>query len=632
MWKRWLRTILARMYNSLRATPPQPDIQRIVQENLELRRAQRMSVRREAYMERLEELAEARQMAGAGPWLTSKATLAETDKILTEAVRHLREGSIPLREDQLPANNGWWGELDLLLDTAEWRREINLSWLEFSRWGIQQIILISRLYWMKNAIIRRAVNIAAVYVFGRSVDISSPDEKAQAVIDDFIDRNPMVLGHGALVDQERQKYLDGNLFWVFFADKVDKGKVSVRTIDATEIQEIITNPEDTDEPWFYRRDWTFTVLDMISGNVKTDRGQQWYPALGYDPDDKPPTMRGFPINWDKPVLHRKCGKISKWRFGCPIIYPALDWAKTAKKWLEACYTTAQSHAQLAWEMTTKGGQAAIAGMKSQLETSVNAAPGNSIYDTNPTAVNASVFASGPGTTMKPIQTRGAGGDPSEVKEYRNMVGIVVGIPPTWLGDLETANLSTATTLDRPTELGFEEKQQEWREDLTTMFKFVLRVSAGAASGTLREAYKSADLKVESGAMRRKPSGRLFQEAKKRQNGTVELSVNFPAIREGDMPALIKATVEAMTLDNKGGEIIGIDEKVGVKQLYTLLDIEGGDEIAETQYPEGEYEPDRTKEVMPPPIQRAQPVGGIQPQPAAVPGVIATQPGGAQASE
>lgn len=623
MWKRWLMSLLARWHNSLRAAPPKPNVERLMQENVDLKRAQRLSVRRENFIERIEELAEARQMAGSGPWLTSPATLEETDKILAEAVTRLRESSITLREDQLPANNGWWGELDLLLDTAEWRREINLSWLEFSRWGIQQIILISRLYWMKNALVRRAVNIAAVYVFGRGVDVSSPDEKAQEVLKDFFERNKTVLGHGALVDQERQKYLDGNLFWVFFADRVDKGKVSVRTIDATEMQEIVTNPDDTDEPWYYRREWTYTNLDTITGNVKSNRGQEWYPALGYDPDDKPPTMRGFKVNWNQPVLHRKCGKISKWRFGCPIIYPALDWAKTAKKYLEACYTTAQSHAQLAWELTTKGGQAAIAGMKSQLETTVNAAPGSSIYDTNPTAVNASIWASGPGTSMKPIATRGQGGNPDEVKEYRNMVGIVVGIPPTWMGDLDTANLSTATTLDRPTELGFEEKQQEWREDFLTMCGFVLKVSAGAASGTLREAWKSSKIEVVPGAMKRTPSGRLYQEAKKRSNGTIELAVNFPTIRQGDMPALVKATVEAMTLDNKAGEIIGIDEKAGVKLLYQHLDIEDGDEIAETQYPEAEYEPDRTKEVLPPPIQKPKPVGGVQPQPADVPGTQAT---------
>jgi hypothetical protein len=44
--------------------------------------------------------------------------------------------------------------------------------------------------------------------------------------------------------------------------------------------------------------------------------------------------------------------------------------------------------------------------------------------------------------------------------------MVVGVPETFLADVSTGNLATATTLDRPTELVFMEKQEAWREDLT----------------------------------------------------------------------------------------------------------------------------------------------------------------------
>lgn len=619
--RRWLRKTLTRFLQFLQPPPLKPDLEALMRENLALRRNAQNARQREDYMERVAELAEARQMAGTGPWLTSTATLEQTDRLLGEAYKRFSESDfkqIRMREDgPLPANNGWWGELDLLLDTAEWRREVNLSWLEFSRWGIQQIILISRLYWLKNPLIRRGVNIAAVYVFGRGLEVSSPDETANEVLREFFERNKAVMGHGALVDQERRKYYDGNLFWVFFADTIDKGKVSIRTIDATEIQEIIMDPEDSDCPWFYRRQWTTTLFNPMVASPETDRREEWYPALGYDPTDKPVTIRSLKVNWDKPVLHRRCGAVSKWRFGCPIIYPALDWAKTAKKYLEACYTTAQSHAQIAWEATTKGGQAAIAGVKQQLQTTVNAAPGSSLYDTNPTAVNASTFISGPGTSMKPVTTRGAGGDPSEVKEYKNFVAIVLGIPPTWLGDLETANLSTATTLDRPTELGFEEKQEEWREDLQTIAQFVLRTSAGAISGRLKEALTGVVI-IRAGLKRQTPSGKWIQEAKKGPN-VIEVQVNFPAIREGDLGILVKATTDAMTLGNSQGQVVGIDAKAGTGKLYQILDIEGGDELLEKQFPEGSYDPDRTKE-PPEPV----PVTGA-PAPKAKPnGAAATQ--------
>jgi hypothetical protein len=76
----------------------------------------------------------------------------------------------------------------------------------------------------------------------------------------------------------------------------------------------------------------------------------------------------------------------------------------------------------------------------------------------------------------------------------------------------------------------------------------------------------------------------------------------------------------MTLGNRAGQVIGIDEKEGVRKLYDLLDYDNGDEIVEEQYPESEYERDRTKEILPAPIQKppvglpgGQPVSDIQPQ-------------------
>lgn len=616
--RRWLSGLLASLWKKLQPPPVQPDVKTLMRENLILRQREMFAKRREDYIERMSELAEAKQMSGSGPWTIGPGALRATDNLLSEAAKELREAEVQVRENTLPATNGYWGELDLLLDTAEWRRESHLSWMEFSRWGIQQIILISRLYWMKNPLIRRSIDIAAVYVFGRNVEVSSPDEKVNLLLADFFEANKSVLGHCALVDQERRKYYDGNIFWVFFADVDATGQVKVRTIDATEIQEIVSNPDDSEDPWYYLRQWSQQNINYDNGVVASQVMYCWYPALGYDPDVKPDKMRGYPVMWKQPVHHRKVGAVSKWKFGCPRIYPALDWGKTAKKYLEACYTTTQAHAQIAWQFSTKGGQAAIAGAKGQLETTISTAPGNSMYDTNPTAVAASVFASGPGTSVKPMQTRGAGGDPSEVKEYKVMVAIVVGIPPTWLGDLETANLSTATTLDRPTELGFEEKQEEWREDLLVMCRFAILTSAAATSGQLRESFGNKKLVVRAGAIRRTPAGRRIQEAKKPEDGSVEIAVNFPAIREGDLPLMVKAVVEAMTLDNKGGLIPGIDEKAGVKMLFRLLDYEEGDDVVEQMYPEAEYEIDRTKIVEPDPALPAFPTGGIQPQPANVP--------------
>lgn len=269
----------------------------------------------------------------------------------------------------------------------------------------------------------------------------------------------------------------------------------------------------------------------------------------------------------------------------------LDWAREARRFLEACASVRQSLSQFALTLTTKGGQQALEGVKAQMSTTVG--PTAQIWDQNPPAGRGSTFASGPGTKLEAFKTAGAGFSPEDVRQYKLMCAMVKGVPETFLGDVSTGNLATATSLDRPTETMFLELQESWREDLATIADYVLKTSAGAPSGSLREAgahiYRIRECKRKT-----RKDGRRVYEAMKPSNesGDIEIQVNFPNIREGDVPSLVAATVEAMTLGSKLGTVVGIDEKAGVRQLYDQLGIEDGDALAEEQYPEGTYEADR----------------------------------------
>ena len=577
--------------------------------------------RKQAAYDRVSELIEARQMAGTGPWIVPRSVIAETDRLIKTAAAAI-ETPANLREVSSPiVSAGATGDIELALQNVEWRREVNLSWLEFSRWGIQQIILISRLHYIKNPWIQRGINVVASYIFGRGVEVMSEDDDANDVLHEFFERNKKVLGQAGLSDLQKRLMYDGQVFFCFFADKLDTGKTSVRTIDATEVFEIICNPDDSDEPWFYHRKWTIKVFDPSSGSYsRQDDREAYYPALSYVAKEKPETINGKPVMWDTPVLHHRGGTgISKWHFDCPKVYAALDWAKTGRTWLEACATVRKALSQIALTLSTKGGQQALEGAKQQLGTTVG--PTSSLWDKNPPAVDGGIFASGPGTTLSAFNTKGAGGDPSDVKEYRNMVACVLEIPPTWLGDMETSNLSTAQTLDRPTELGMLEKQERWREVLITIAKFVLNVDQQAESGMLKEAGKGERRIVEMSRVTLSNGTRVYvrmTEAARRQTKDIAVKVIFPAIREGDVPANITAIAEAMTLGNTQGQVVGIDEKVGVGLLYEQLGVEDAGEILDDMYPDpirgkpGKpgYEIDRTKEPPAPPKPATPPVAAV----------------------
>ena len=627
-FRAWLRCVLLRWEAALRPLPTTPDLRGALREldAYAAANAARLDQRREEWLGMMAEVAESQSIAGAGPWLGSAGG---------------RERIATLREVANVGAQGATGDIELALQNVEWRREVNSSWMEFSRWGIQQIILIARLYYIKNPIIRRLINVDAYYVFGRGVEISSADESLNEAIADFREANQQVLSQVSLAELQKSTNLDGNLFFVFFPDTQDTGDVQLRTIDATEIQDIVTNPEDTSEEWFFRRSWSQRQFDPSSGETHTVGMQAWYPALGYDPAEKPETIGTIGVMWGSPVLHRKFGHVGKWLFGCPRIYPALDWARAARRYLEACSTLAQALAQFALMIDAKGGPSALAGIKGQLSTTVG--PTTQVFDTNPTANNASIWAGSAGTTLQAFHSRGQALDPKEVAEFANMAAICMDVPPTFLGDLDTANLATATTLDRPTELAFISKQEAWREILTEIVTYAMNVSLRAPGGKLREALvaahpnrKPSEFTVRA-AVRPVKGLRATEAARKRPtpaNDTdLEITVTFPPILEGDLPALTGALVELMTLN--GFEPTGIDEKTGVKAALDLVASFSGtdidvEEIIEQMYPDAKYGKlmDRTplmaaqaKQAItqatapPPPAPGQEPPTGAPPHPA-----------------
>lgn len=566
------------------------------------------------HMQRIAELVEARNMGGTGPWLVAEAR----EKVGKPGVK----GHV-LREANPILSQGAYGDIDLAMQNVEWRREINLSWLEFSRWGIQQIILVSRLYYIKNPIIRRLIDVSSCYVFGRGFEVSSPDEDANDVLKDFLERNQRTLGQIALTTLERAKYTDGNLFFALFADKADKGLVNIRTIDPTEIQDIIYDPDDSETPWYYHRSWNIRRVDERTGAVSQVQDDCWYPALEYEPSYEPDKIQEYRVEWGTRIHHRKCGTVSKWSFGCPLIFPALDWAREARRYLEACASVMAALSQIAYKITTKGGQQAMSGIKQQMETTVSV--GSNLFDTNPPAVAGATMAMGPGTSVEAMRSNGAAQDPEKVRQYKLMCCMTVGVPETFLADVSTGNLATATTLDRPTELVFLERQEAWREDLVIIAKYVLKVSGNATNGKLREAFKRraiSDIKgIEYHEVARtiQPDGRMgYVEAKKNsvprigKSPSIEVKATFPSIREGDIPELVAATIQAMTLGGSTG-VTGIDEKQGVKMLYELLGVEDGDELAEEMYPDGEYDPNRENQKQKA-MEQAQAIAQSQPAP------------------
>lgn len=466
-------------------------------------------------------------------------------------------------------------DLQLALEDRGWWREINQSQWEFSRWGIQRIILMSRLYRIKNPLIQRGILVSAYYVFGRGFEVSSEDETANEVLQGFLNdpRNVNEIGHRALVDKEAALYTDGNIFWCFFTAQ-DDGRTIIRCIDPLEIDEIVTDPNDASVPRYYHRRWNEQSFDEQSGVTQPKPRDEWYVALGYDApagtriNGKPL----FEVNGERvPILHRKSGGLLKWKFGCPRVYAALDWARAYKRRLENYATISEALARFSWSVETEGGAPAIAAFKQTLATTLGNTDGLSV-EQNPPPVGGSAWISGPTNKLTPIKTAGIAADPEEGRRLALMVYCVFGLPETFFADVSVGTLATATSLDRPTELKFLKEQEDWREDLQRIIYYVLDRSKTAPKGKIREA-----LAKKGGASQ-----------------TIQVDVKFPSIIQGDELNRVSAIIDSMTLN--GFECTGIDLRVGIGLLLTELGVEDVEDVLSAMFPDGSYETDRTEEL------------------------------------
>lgn len=442
-------------------------------------------------------------------------------------------------------------ELELALEDYDWARLSFETEREFSREGLRRIIALSRLMYLKNPLVNRGVNVQVNYVWAQSVNIQAADETVNEVVQAFWDdeyNQAELTSHQARVLKEVSLQVDGNLFFVFFTN-VANGTVRVRTIPVDEIADIITNPEDRREVWFYKRVWTQSRYNLETEAYDTETRTVYYPDWRYVPRSRPANVGRAEIAWDTPVFHVKVGGLADMRFGVPETYQALDWARAYKAFLEDWATIVRAYSRFAFNLTTKGGARGIAAAKTKLGTTL----GTDRVENNPPPVMGSVFIGGEGTKLEPIRTAGATTKAEDGRRLLLMVCAAFGIPESFMGDVSVGTLATAKSLDRPTELKFRERQQLWADVLQDILQFVI------------------DQKIKA--------GQLPKDVDR------HIDIQFPDILERDVEARVRAIVSAATLDGK--QPVGtLNDRTLIRLLLQALGAEQIDELLDQIAPEG----------------------------------------------
>lgn len=449
-------------------------------------------------------------------------------------------------------------ELEFALEDQGWERLSSESNCEFTRDALRRIMNLSRMAFLKNPLINRAVTLQAFYVWGQGINIQAKDDEVNAVVQAFLD-DPANLteftGHQSRIMKEIDLQTLGNIFFVFFTDQQEN--VKLRTIPADEVVDIICNPEDAKERWYYRRSWKVRALD---GSL--EEREAYYPDWRYEPPLRTATFNGKEIRWESPVYHMKVGGMSDMRFGVPETYAALDWSTAYKNFLEDWATIVRSLSRFAWKMTAPGGQSKVAEAKARLQSTLGLAGG---AETNPAPIAGSTFIASGGADMQPIKTSGATVAAEDGRRLLLMVAAATGLPETFFGDASVGTLATAKSLDRPTELKMQARQTLWKDALVDIIEYAV--------------FKKMPMKDDDERW--------------------QIDVNFPPILEHDVTESVGAIVSAATLN--GNPPLGtVPMELLVKMLLNALGVDDVDEIVDSmdalpQVPDPNTEPPAPQE-------------------------------------
>lgn len=439
----------------------------------------------------------------------------------------------------------------------------------------------ARIYWLKNPLIRRAELVQALYVFAQGMTVKADHPTVDAALQRFIGDKANYLaftGPQAWMMNEAVIALSGNLFFALFTNE-SSGRVIVRQIPLYEIADIITNPEDGTTPWYYKRSYTINEFSTLTGIVTPRTAIAYYPDWRYNPEDKPDQIGGNPVFWTTPVYHAKVNCLPDMKFGVSELYSCLDWAKAYKTHLENGNKIWQALASFAFRMTTKGGTNAIAAATSKIKSLIGKPDGTtSTPDKRPVA---STFASGEGVKLEPFKTSGMTISMEDARQHRLMVCSGSGIPDhIESGDPSTGNLATSTTMERPLELQFLNRQQFWIDIWQDITEYVIDQAIKAENGLLHDIgeaehddYTDEDqyviTEIDEGG---KPIPRT-------------VSVAFPPLLEHDQLQTVQAIIAGATLDGK--PLAGtMDLKTLCQLILKALKVPNAEEILTALFPDG----------------------------------------------
>jgi hypothetical protein len=491
-------------------------------------------------------------LRGHGGWLTPTLPPVDEPRVdqLSEQLRAEQETSLLLQESLVDA--------ELALEDAGWQRLTTLGDLQFSRDGLRRAAQVGRTVAVTNTLVKRGLALRIAYIWGSGVQVAvragdDDTDLVNGLVQAFLDdegNKAAFTGEQAHEENERALGTDGNVFVALFTAP-RTGRVQARTFPFDEIEDVLANPDDRDEPWYYRRRWTATTISP-TGVTASSEHVEFYPALGYRPLVRPRFIDGHPVNWDTPILHISVNRLDGWKFGIGDVYTAMPWARAYREFLADWAQLVKALSQFAWRLTGKGRSRAAKAAET-IKARAQAAAGQLASTAGATAAASDAYQ------LEAIPKSGATIDSESGRPLAAMVAAGLDLPVTMLlGDPGvTGARATAETLDQPMQLSMQARRGRWTEAYRRVLGHVVAEAVRAPQGGLQ------------GKVTRDETGR---EVVTLAGGVApSFEVTWPPLDKVDVKAIVDAIVAA---DGTGK----MPPLTTVKLLLAALGVEDVDEI------------------------------------------------------
>jgi len=373
-----------------------------------------------------------------------------------------------------------FAQLELARDNAGYLQLSAQYSQEFTREGLIKAAEMGRIFGVANPLIKRGREVRHAYIWGQGVTIDAKDDDVNEVIQAFLDdegNRETFSGASARATLEGTLYDEGNFFYCAFTNPLE-GTVKIRTIPFEEISDVITKPGDRSTVWYYERTWTEMEQEadstgQLTNSWKPVQKKALYPSIKFQPTTRYKRVNDLEVVWDAPVRHVKVNAGQNWKFGIGDSYSAIPWALSHKGFLEDWVLLMKALAKIAYVTSSKtAGQAQA--KRASLKGLGEMPAGSSVNMTE-------------GQTLEPLSKSGATLDAESSRPLATMAASALSLPVTILlaDPGQTGARATAETLDLPTRLVMQARQQLHTEVLNDLIGYALEQAVLAPRGALR---------------------------------------------------------------------------------------------------------------------------------------------------